>query len=674
MRFRAAPLRQAVIFAAVFVVARVVCAAVFAGASGTGIRLIDLPLVSLPAPFTGVRLLGPVTLGGLAAVALSAVPFAAVILGFGLLNALFDVRPWFAAAARRGPLRSFARAMVIAWQTMPALAASVRRAVRAARLRGARPGPRVLVPVLEDAIERAVALAASLELRGFAASRRLEGACEAPVRVSDAVLSRPGWSLSVPELSLAPGTLTVLAGATGAGKSTVIDALSGLFQHVDGGVQRGLVEIGGLDRALVPPRETAGFVGAVAQRVRAAFVGETVAEELGFALALRGVAPVIVDSRVAEVAARLGISQLLDRPIAALSAGEAELVAIGAALAERPTLLLVDEPLAELDASARAGVVAALAALAQEGGMCVLVAEHRVAWFEGVADSWLSIAAGELTRSDASSAALRSGHHFSEPGHHWRRPGANGGDGAPMMASGAGMASSSKSSGEIVAVARGITVRHGERVAVDDVALELTGGEVVALAGPNGAGKSSLLWALAVPRERGQVFVKGSDVHTLTPRRRHAAVALVPEGLEDLFVTDSVAAECRRADRSDRDRRTRTRTRAGVATLRRFGELLGANPAALADTHPRDLSGGQQVCLAIALQLAADPAVLLIDEPVRGLDQVARGEVAGAIARAAATGTAVVFATHEAAFAATVAHRTIRLEHGRVVEDREAVV
>jgi energy-coupling factor transport system ATP-binding protein len=160
VRFRVAPLRQAVIFAAVFVFARVVYAAVFAGAGGAGIPLLALPLIALPAPFTGVRLLGPVTLDGVGAVARSAVPFAAVILGFGLLNALFDVRPWFAAGARRGPLRSFARALVIAWQTLPALALALRRAARAARLRGERPGPRVLVPVLEDAIERAVALAA----------------------------------------------------------------------------------------------------------------------------------------------------------------------------------------------------------------------------------------------------------------------------------------------------------------------------------------------------------------------------------------------------------------------------------------------------------------------------------------------------------------------------------
>ncbi|GAA4173671.1 ATP-binding cassette domain-containing protein [Gryllotalpicola koreensis] len=646
MRLRAAPLRQAAIFAAVFTAARVVYAAAFAGAAGTGIRLIDLPLVSLPAPFTGVQLLGPVTLDGLGRVVLSAAPFAAVILGFGVLNSLFDVRPWFAAAARRGPLRSFARALVIAWQTLPALAAALRRAVRAARLRGERPGPSALVPVLEDSIERAVALAASLELRGFAASHRLEGDCEVPVQVTDAVLERPGWTLSIPRLELAPGALTVLTGATGSGKSTVLDALSGLFQHADGGVQRGLVEIGGLDRAAVPPRETAGFVGMVAQRVRAAFVGETVAEELGYTLALRGVAPVIVEARAREIAERLGIAQLLPRPVAELSAGEAELVAIGAALAERPTLLLVDEPLAELDRVARPLVVAALASLAHEGGVCVVVAEHRVAWFEGVADGWLTIADGELRCSEPLSAA--------------RNPAAQGG--CEQRTRREPMATRMP-----IAEVRELSVRHGARVAVDEVSLELRAGEVVALVGPNGAGKSSLLEALALPAQSGKVFVGGDDVSALKAADRRMRIALVPEALEDLFVTDSVAAECRRADRHSR--RNRQDRRDAGATLRRFGELLGGAPRELADAHPRDLSGGQRVCLAIALQLAAAPAVLLVDEPVRGLDARARGEVAAALARAAAAGAAVLFATHEAEFASAVAERTIRLEGGRIAEE-----
>jgi energy-coupling factor transport system ATP-binding protein len=371
-----------------------------------------------------------------------------------------------------------------------------------------------------------------------------------------------------------------------------------------------------------------------------------------------------VAARVAEVAGRLGIAGLLDRPIAALSAGEAELVAIGAALADRPTLLLVDEPLAELDAAARPRVVEALAALAHSAGMCVVVAEHRVSWFEDVADGWLRLAAGEL--NVVPSATLRSGPQ-------WCPPDTNGVLAAPMVSSRAGMVSSSKcGEGDVVEV-RGVGVRHGARLVVEDVSFEVRAGEIVALTGANGAGKSSLLEALALPAEGGRVFVRGDDVHALRPRARRGAIALVPEGLEDLFVTDSVAAECRRADRHGTERRA-PGGHGGHGghgpTLARFGALAATDPAPLAETHPRDLSGGQRICLAIALQLATAPAVLLVDEPTRGLDATARAEVAEALRRAAEAGTAVLFATHEADFAHELAHRTIRLEHGRLEHGR----
>ena len=327
MRFRAAPLRAAAVVAAVFVASRVAYRIVFGGASGGGVLLLDLPRVPLDGPFAHVALFGPVTSAGIWNAAVSALPFAAVILAFGVLNALVDVQRLFVRGSTRGPIRAVSRSLVIAWATSPALAQSVRRMRRAAALRGERGPAALLVPVFEHTIERALALAASMEVRGFAASARPVGDAQRPVRFAAASLDLGGaWRLDGIDLALMPGSLTIVSGATGSGKSSLLGAMSGLFQHFEGGHQNGRIEISGLDRLRHPPRETAGAVGVVAQQVRLSFVAETVHDEIGFALTTQGIDGAIIDERVQRIAGDLDISGLLARPVTALSAGEATLV------------------------------------------------------------------------------------------------------------------------------------------------------------------------------------------------------------------------------------------------------------------------------------------------------------------------------------------------------------
>ncbi|MBG6058094.1 energy-coupling factor transporter ATP-binding protein EcfA2 [Cryobacterium sp. MP_M5] len=664
-RFRPAPLRAAAFLAVGFVLLRAGYRVLFAGASGPGLLLLDLPRIPLAGPFSQIALLGPVTAGGLANAALSALPVAALILVFGVLNAVLDVSRLFARGAGRGPLRTVSRALVIAWATFPALLDSVMRVRVAGRLRGGeRSIPALLVPVFEQTIERALALAASMETRGFAAAHVVDGACERPVVMTDAALGfddpqadepergpdgQDDWHLADLNLEFAPGTLTVIAGATGSGKSSLLHSLSGLFQHFFEGRQAGRITVGGANRAGTPPRDTAGFVGVVSQNVRLSFVAENVRDEIGFALAVRGVAAVIVDQRVREIAGRLGIGHLLGRPVHALSAGEASLVAIGAALASRPILLLVDEPLADLDAPARVRVCGLLERLAHESGVCVVVAEHNTREWTGAADAWLELRGTRAHRLEAGEV-----------------PGTAPAAGPAGLAPAIPAERKHAAPGAPLASIRHLSVRRGSDLVVDDVSLEIASGDVIALEGPNGAGKSSLLAALALPVARGTVFVAGRDVAALRPGDRRAAVALVPEHADDLLFSTTVAEECRRADRAVR----RTEA-AGDAqpTAARFAGLLGLDLASarhLLRRHPRDLSAGERLCLVIAIQLAAAPSVLLVDEPTRGLDPGARALVGAALLRAGRTASAVVFATHDRDFARTLATRTISMQAGRV--------
>jgi len=655
-RFRAAPLRHAAILAVGFIVVRVLYRILFHGVDGSGAVLLDLPVVRLPAPFAHVTMLGPITSGGLWSSVESALPIAAVIFAFGAINACIDLSKLFARGARGGPLRGAARTLVIAWATVPALGDAVRQVALARKLRGSRGAAALLVPLLERTVERAVAIAAAMEVRGFGAQRSVDAGNATPIEFRNVVLAYgacadaadadpgapvEGWTLAVDEFVVPAGSLVLVSGPTGSGKSTMLHALSGLHTHFDDGELHGSARVGGIDRRTVPPRETAGFVGVVLQNPRVGFASETVADEIGFAPTARGVVASIVAARVAEAAARVGVTALLVRDIRALSAGEATLVAIAAALVERPRILLVDEPLADLDAEARLRIRALLDSLAHEHGVCVVVAEHRVGELAAVADTRFDIRDGRVVR-------IPTGTELAP---------ADGADAA------SGDRPASGTTGEARLEARGIHVVLGGRVAVDEASLDLCAGEIVALTGPNGAGKSTLLLALALPKDAGAVRVNGTDVARLRRRSRRAAVALVPEASDDLLCATSAEDECRRADRE-----------AGAVTgttRARFLAFLGAQngtttAARLLASHPRDLSTGERRCLAIAIQLAADASVLLIDEPTRGLDARARSLVAAALRTVAGEGRAVAIATHDHGFARELAERTVEMRDGRL--------
>ncbi|PVZ58498.1 ATP-binding cassette domain-containing protein [Arthrobacter sp. H-02-3] len=635
MTFRPAPLRAAAALAAVFIAARVLYRILFNGA-GTGEPvLLNMPPVPLPAPYAHVVLLGPVTAPGLWAAVLSALPIAGMILGFGMLNAWVDVARGFRHLARGGPLQGTARALVVAWAALPALSDAVTSVRLAFRLRGERFGPRALVPVLERTLEHAGRVAAALELRGFGSRTAHEPApgAEAPVLIPDAQFRIGDTQVRVTGFTPSSGSMAVITGPTGSGKSTILRGIAGLLSHVDGGDISGTVRVAGTDRAATPPRDTARFIGVVLQNPRAAFATTRVRDEISLALELRGVASGTAKARVLEVAERIGVSALLDRKVSTLSAGEATLVAIAAAVVDHPVLLLVDEPLADLDTAARGRVIAVLDALARDGGVCVIVAEHRADSLVPVADSWWTIYDGTLVPGVAPSA--------SAPAAAYPMP-VPATEHAPVL------------------TATNLAVHREGKPLVRDASLALHRGEVVALVGPNGAGKSSLLVALALGEGMpGEITVGGGRV------------ALVPDASDDLFTRDTVAAELRAAERRrERASRRSNRRRPGSDQLppgsaeSRLARLRGDVRMPIGHEHPRDLSAGERRILAIALQITDDPQVLLIDEPTRGLDYEARTAVAAALRAAADDGAAVLIATHDLDFARGLGARILPMRDG----------
>ncbi len=205
-------------------------------------------------------------------------------------------------------------------------------------------------------------------------------------------------------------------------------------------------------------------------------------------------------------------------------------------------------------------------------------------------------------------------------------------------------------------LAEDLVVRYGDLVALRSVDLAVPAGQVLAVMGRNGSGKSSLLWALhpSGRRHDGSVVVAGQDPADVRP----SLVGLVPQTPSDLLYLATVAEECTQADREA--------GRPGGSCRRLLDRLV---PGLVDDHHPRDLSEGQRLGLVLAVQLTSAPSVVLLDEPTRGLDHLAKARLAVVLRELAAGGRVLVVATHDVEFVAAVAHRVLVLADGEVVAD-----
>ncbi|UNO42337.1 ABC transporter ATP-binding protein [Streptomyces sp. MST-110588] len=516
-----------------------------------------------------------------------------------------------------------------------------------------------------------------------------------------------GVDLTVPE-----GELCLLVGPSGVGKSTVLNAVCGLVPHFTGGTLHGRVTVAGRDTRTHLPRELADVVGTVGQDPLAHFVTDTVEDELAYGMESLGLAPDVMRRRVEETLDLLGLTELRDRPIATLSGGQQQRVAIGSVLTTHPKVLVLDEPTSALDPAAAEEVLAVLQRLVHDLGTTVLLAEHRLERVVQYADQVILLPApgaapviGDpaqimavspvhppvvalgrlagwsplpLSVRDArrKAASLRERLSGLEPPAAVLDPAPLP---APASAPTSGSASrtgpgplveasapASTSAPEVhapgapAAEVTALSVRRGRIDALHRVDLHVRPGETIALMGRNGAGKSTLLTTLVGMHQpsSGTVRVGGVAPHRTSPRTLLRHVGLVPQEPRDLLYADAVRAECEAADH-DADAAPGT-CRALVARLL---------PDVPDDTHPRDLSEGQRLALALAVVLTARPPLLLLDEPTRGLDYAAKARLVELLRTLATEGHAIVLATHDVELAAELAHRVVILADGEIVAD-----
>ncbi|WAX58047.1 ATP-binding cassette domain-containing protein [Jatrophihabitans cynanchi] len=482
------------------------------------------------------------------------------------------------------------------------------------------------------------------------------------------------------DLLLPEGELCLVVGSTGSGKSTLLGCVNGLVPHFTGGRLSGRVTVAGRDTRTHPPRELADVVGVVGQNPSASFVADTVEDELAYTMESLGLAPDVMRRRVEDTLDLLGLVELRDRPVSTLSGGQAQRVAIGAVLTAHPRVLVLDEPTSALDPSAAEDVLAAVQRLVHDLGLTVLMAEHRLERVVQYADTVLWLPGGGAPVEFGAPPALMARTPIAPPVVELGR--ALGWDPLPLTVRDARRPAvalrerlpatprptARPVAGEVLAHAHRLSVRYGTVGALREVDVQVRAGEVLALMGRNGAGKSSLLAAFtgSVRPAGGEARVGGLDPRGLRGRALTDRVGLVPQQPADLLYGETVAAECAQADR---DAAAPAGTCARLL-LRIAGELDG-------DRHPRDLSEGQRLALALAVVLASAPPLVLLDEPTRGLDYPAKTRLVAVLRELAADWHAVVLATHDVELAAEVSSRTIVLADGEVVADgpsREVVL
>ena len=470
------------------------------------------------------------------------------------------------------------------------------------------------------------------------------------------------------DLHIAEGDLAVVVGRTGTGKSTLLGAINGLVPHFTGGTLAGDVSVAGRSTRTARPRDLADVVGWVGQDPLAGFVTDTVEEEVAYGMEQLGMVPAAMRKRVEETLDLMGIADLRDRPLADLSGGQQQRVAIASVLAAQPRVLVLDEPTSALDPTAAQDVLAAITTLVHEVGLTVVLAEHRLERVLHQADTliWLPRGGGGVVVGPPDEVLV----HCDVRPPLARLAGALGWDTVPASVRDARRRAQRESirvaapadaplREAVRASVADLRVTYGDTVAVDGVTLDLHGGEVTCLMGRNGAGKSSLLWALQGGiRSTGDVRVDGRDPRPLRAPEARALVSLVPQTAADLLYLPRVADELEQADRE-----TGSAAGTAAAMLARLGADLPA------DADPRDLSEGQRLSLVLAVQLAAGPGVLLLDEPTRGLDYAMKDHLGAILADLAAEGRAVVVSTHDVEFAAASTQRTVVMAGGDVIAD-----
>ncbi|MEK3762303.1 ABC transporter ATP-binding protein [Paenibacillus sp. FSL P4-0338] len=502
------------------------------------------------------------------------------------------------------------------------------------------------------------------------------------------------------------GEFVVLCGPSGSGKTTLLRHLKRELAPV--GSTSGTLTYKGKPLSGLPAAVAAGEIGMVFQNPDAQIVMDTVWHELAFSMENLGLPPAVMRTRLAEICGLFGLEPLLYRPVHELSGGQKQLMNLASVLLLQPKVLLLDEPTSQLDPVAAREFIMALQRLNEEMAVTVIISEHRLEEVLPLADRVLMLEDGKLladaaprlfARQTGSGALTSAGRYLSaasrlhlslspeadstapenipltvREGRRWihsllaRTDAAAGLElvnnlnspdvPAPLTSrviSAQGASSSPIPAASSLLTCREVTFRYEKegREVLRKLSLTLKQGELLAVMGGNGAGKSTLLHVLngLMKPQRGKIeLAKGKTT------------GLLAQNPLLYFSYDTVAEE-----------------------LQHMGSYAGLSPEAAASrieallevfqlrevlqSHPHDLSGGQQQQTALAMMLLMKPDILLLDEPTKGLDPAAKDRLAALLQQLRGQGISILIVTHDVEFAAKHATRCALLFDGGITAE-----
>ena len=490
--------------------------------------------------------------------------------------------------------------------------------------------------------------------------------------------SKDKKSLDNVSLRIEKGEYVVLCGKSGSGKTTLLRHLKTvLTPH---GKRTGEIYFNGIALKDVDNREQAAKIGYVMQNPDDQIVTDKVWHELAFGLESLGCDQKTMRSRVAEMACYFGIQDWFHRDIAVLSGGQKQLLNLASIMAMQPEVLILDEPTSQLDPIAASDFLNTVRKINTELGTTVIITEHRLEDIFPYADRAIVMDSGRIIADDTPRSIGRLLFEQNNP-MFTAMPtpvrvfyNANGNGDCPLTVR-EGRAWLNKEF-EIKPQIAEIPCKN-----IDDdienpalslkelwfryekdtpdilrgVSLEIPVGSIFAIVGGNGAGKSTTLKAICgiCKPYRGKIKVFGKDVNKFRSGELFRnCISMLPQDPKSLFVKKNVLEELSEMTK-DKSKITE------IAEICQITELL--------DSHPYDLSGGEQQRVALAKVLLTEPKILLLDEPTKGMDSFFKETFAGILNKLKEQGITILMVSHDVEFSAKYADRVSMFFDGQVL-------